>query len=73
MSSLCRPNDALPDANDMDLWLLWTAAEYVLATRDVGILDTRCGSPTAAARRCGSTCGSRSPTRSRCAGRTAGT
>ncbi|HEV8152997.1 MAG TPA: hypothetical protein VGP78_08695 [Solirubrobacteraceae bacterium] len=40
MSSLCRPNDALPDANDMDLWLLWTAAEYVLATRDVGILDT---------------------------------
>ena len=34
MSSLCRPNDALADANDMDLWLLWTAAEYVLATRD---------------------------------------
>jgi hypothetical protein len=39
MSALCRPNDALPDANDMDLWLLWTATEYVLATRDVGILD----------------------------------
>src|SRR4029453_2886086 len=39
MSSLCRPNDALPDANDMDLWLLWTAAEYVLATRDLGVLD----------------------------------
>jgi hypothetical protein len=39
MSSLCRPNDELADANDMDLWLLWTAAEYVLATRDLRILD----------------------------------
>ncbi len=37
MSSLCRPNDALADANDMDLWLLWTAAEYALATRDTKI------------------------------------
>jgi hypothetical protein len=39
MSSLCRPNDALANANDMDLWLLWTATEYVLATRDTGVLD----------------------------------
>ena len=39
MNSLCRPNDALPNANDMDLWLLWTAAEYVLATRDLSVLD----------------------------------
>ncbi|MBN8871069.1 MAG: hypothetical protein J0H66_14410 [Solirubrobacterales bacterium] len=37
MSALCHPNDALPDANDMDLWLLWTAAEYALATRDTAI------------------------------------
>ena len=41
MCSLCRPNDALEDANDMDLWLLWTAAEYVLATRDTSVLDVR--------------------------------
>ena len=40
MSSLCRPNEALPNANDMDLWLLWTAAEYALATRDKRVLDT---------------------------------
>jgi glycosyl hydrolase family 36/glycosyl transferase family 36 len=39
MSSLCRPNEALENANDMDLWLLWTAAEYVLATRDTDVLD----------------------------------
>ena len=39
MSALCRPNDALPDANDMDLWLLWTAAEYALATRDTAIFQ----------------------------------
>jgi hypothetical protein len=39
MSARCRPNDALPDANDMDLWLLWTATEYVLATRDTRVLD----------------------------------
>jgi Glycosyl hydrolase 36 superfamily, catalytic domain/Glycosyltransferase family 36 len=39
MSSQCHPNDALPDANDMDLWLLWTATEYVLATRDTAILN----------------------------------
>ena len=40
MSSLCRPNDALEDANDMDLWLLWSAAEYGLATRDLPVFNT---------------------------------
>ena len=40
MTSLCRPNDALADANDMDLWLLWSAAEYGLATRDLPVFDT---------------------------------
>ncbi len=35
MSSLCRPNEALANADDMDLWLLWSAAEYGLATRDL--------------------------------------
>jgi hypothetical protein len=39
MSSLCRPNEALPNANDMDLWLLWAATEYVLATRDRTVLN----------------------------------
>ena len=28
-------------ASDLPLWLLWTASEYVLATRDVGFLDER--------------------------------
>ncbi|MBN1529758.1 MAG: hypothetical protein JW895_11890 [Thermoleophilaceae bacterium] len=31
--SLCRPAELEP-SNDMDLWLLWSAAEYGLATRD---------------------------------------
>jgi hypothetical protein len=26
-------------ADDQDLWLLWTASEYVLATRDLAVLD----------------------------------
>ena len=41
MFSLCRPDDALPNADDMDLWLLWSAAEYGLATRDTGAFDRR--------------------------------
>jgi hypothetical protein len=28
-------------ASDLPLWLLWTASEYVLATRDVGFLEER--------------------------------
>jgi hypothetical protein len=38
--SLCRPAK-LPPSNDMDLWLLWSAAEYGLATRDLGVFATR--------------------------------
>jgi hypothetical protein len=29
------------NSSDMPLWLLWAASEYVLATRDVGFLDSR--------------------------------
>jgi hypothetical protein len=29
------------NASDLPLWLLWTASEYVLATRDVAFLDER--------------------------------
>ena len=29
----------LPPSNDMDLWLLWSAAEYGLATRDLAVFD----------------------------------
>jgi hypothetical protein len=29
------------NSSDMPLWLLWTASEYVLATRDVGFLDSQ--------------------------------
>ena len=36
--SLCRPAELGP-SNDMDLWLLWAAAEYGLATRDLGVFD----------------------------------
>ena len=73
MSSLCRPNDALEDANDMDLWLLWTAAEYVLATR-----DTRRPRRAGALRRRRPRLALEAPqvafaTRSRCSGRTAAT
>ncbi len=28
------------NSSDMPLWLLWTVSEYVLATRDVGFLDS---------------------------------
>jgi Glycosyl hydrolase 36 superfamily, catalytic domain/Glycosyltransferase family 36 len=39
--SLCRPAEELEPSNDMDLWLLWSAAEYGLATRDLGLFDRR--------------------------------
>jgi hypothetical protein len=39
---LCRRFD-LGTSDDMDLWLLWTAAEYALATRDFGFLEHRIG------------------------------
>jgi hypothetical protein len=50
-----RPNGSIPysivghgmpmpttsdNSSDMPLWLLWTVSEYVLATRDVGFLDS---------------------------------
>jgi hypothetical protein len=38
--SLCRPAE-LPPSNDMDLWLLWAAAEYGLGTRDLALFDRR--------------------------------
>ena len=38
--SLCRPAELEP-SNDMDLWLLWSAAEYGLATRDLGVFRAR--------------------------------
>ncbi len=34
----CRRYD-LGTSDDLDLWLLWSAAEYVLATRDYGFLE----------------------------------
>ena len=38
--SLCRRYD-LGTSDDLDLWLLWGASEYVLATRDWGFLKQR--------------------------------
>ncbi|HEY2398510.1 MAG TPA: hypothetical protein VGH78_05905 [Solirubrobacteraceae bacterium] len=38
MLSLCRRFD-LGTADDLDQWLLWTTAEYALATRDFGFLS----------------------------------
>ena len=38
--SLCRPAELDP-SNDMDLWLLWSAAEYGLATRDLPTFRAR--------------------------------
>jgi hypothetical protein len=38
--SLCTPAELEP-SNDMDLWLLMSAAEYGLATRDLGVLGQR--------------------------------
>ena len=32
---------ASDNASDLPMWLLWTASEYVLATRDVGFLEER--------------------------------
>ena len=39
--SLCRENEELLPSNDMDLWLLWSAAEYGLGTRDLRVFDRR--------------------------------
>ena len=70
--SLCRPAE-LPPSNDMDLWLLWSAAEYGLATRDLAVFDRpvpfRGGGPA----RSGATSSWPTPTRSRCAARTGAT
>jgi hypothetical protein len=33
------------NASDLPLWLLWTASEYVLATRDLAFLDEQISSP----------------------------
>jgi hypothetical protein len=38
MSELCHPFP-LGNSDDMDLWLLWTASEYGLATRDLRVFD----------------------------------
>ena len=74
MFSLCRPDDALANANDMDLWLLWSAAEYGLATRDLACLrHGACASATAGPPPSGATSSRRSTTRSRCSARTAAT
>jgi hypothetical protein len=40
MLSLCRRFD-LGTADDLDQWLLWTAAEYALSTRDFSFLQQR--------------------------------
>jgi hypothetical protein len=40
MGELCKRFD-LGYSNDMDLWLLWTAAEYGLATRDLALFDVK--------------------------------
>ncbi|HEU0023033.1 MAG TPA: hypothetical protein VFQ12_00280 [Thermoleophilaceae bacterium] len=39
--SFCRAHEALEPSNDMDLWLLWSAAEYGLGTRDLALFDRR--------------------------------
>ena len=39
--SLCRENEELLPSNDMDLWLLWSAAEYGLGTRDLRVFGRR--------------------------------
>ncbi len=42
MGEMCRP---LPQgtSNDLDLWLLWTAAEYGLASRDLSFFNEKLG------------------------------
>ena len=40
MSELCHKFNA-GDSDDLDLWLLWAAAEYGLGTRDLSAFDTR--------------------------------
>ncbi len=40
MAELCRPY-AFGDSDDLDLWLLWAAAEYGLASRDLRVFDAR--------------------------------
>ena len=73
MSSLCRPNDALEDANDMDLWLLWGAAEYGLATRDTRVFRRRVRFSDTGSASLWSHLKQLSATRSRCSARTAAT
>ncbi len=40
MSELCRKFNA-GNSDDLDLWLLWAAAEYGLGTRDLHVFDAR--------------------------------
>ncbi len=40
MSELCHKLK-FGNADDLDLWLLWAAAEYGLGTRDLGVFDER--------------------------------
>jgi Glycosyl hydrolase 36 superfamily, catalytic domain/Glycosyltransferase family 36 len=42
MGEMCRPLP-LGTSDDLDLWLLWTAAEYGLASRDASFFDEKLG------------------------------
>jgi Glycosyl hydrolase 36 superfamily, catalytic domain/Glycosyltransferase family 36 len=41
MGEMCRPLAQQGTSNDLDLWLLWTAAEYGLASRDLSFFNEK--------------------------------
>jgi hypothetical protein len=41
MGEMCRPLAEQGTSNDLDVWLLWTAAEYGLASRDLSFFNER--------------------------------
>jgi glycosyl hydrolase family 36/glycosyl transferase family 36 len=43
MGEMCRPLAQQGTSDDLDLWLLWTAAEYGLASRDLSFFDEKAG------------------------------
>jgi hypothetical protein len=43
MGEMCRPLAQQGTSDDLDLWLLWTAAEYGLASRDLSFFNEKVG------------------------------
>jgi len=55
MMPLCTSYYFGGESGDLDIWLLWSAAEYALGTRDFDVMAARVPFSAAATPRCGTT------------------